>query len=71
MVLMKAPGSSFRLAQVAQVAGELASEDQSARVVLAHDPAAAVQGVFIQVAGGLQLAQVAQVAGKLASPSFR
>jgi len=34
-------------------------------VVLAQDPAAAVQGVPVQVAGGLHLAQRAQIPGQV------
>jgi len=49
------------LAQRAQVQGQVVRGDQGAGVVLAQHPAAAVQGVLVQVPGRLHLTQRAQV----------
>src|SRR2546421_69078 len=49
------------LAQRAQVDGQVAGGGQGVGVVLAQDGAAAVEGVLIQVPGGLYSAEFAQV----------
>ena len=49
---------------VAQVGGQVSGGGQGVGVVLAQDPALAVQGVLVQVAGGLHFAQLAQVDGE-------
>jgi hypothetical protein len=46
------------LAQAPQVGGEVARRAQGFGVVLAEHPAAAVQGVLVQLAGRLMLAQM-------------
>ena len=52
------------LAQLAQVDSQVASGVQGVRVILAQDPAAAVQGVLVQIPRGPHLAQLAQVVGQ-------
>src|SRR5262245_30026547 len=55
-----------RLAERAQVGGEVAGGGQGVGVVVAEDAAAPVQGVLVQVAGGLVVAERAQVGGEVA-----
>ena len=55
----------LHLAQVAQAVREVMRGCQGGGVVLAQDPAAAVQGVLGQVAGGPEIAQGAQVGGQV------
>src|SRR5215472_6810727 len=52
--------------QRAQVFGEVAGGPQSLGVVVAQDVAAAVEGVLVQVAGGLQVPELEQVGGEVA-----
>src|SRR5262249_5328627 len=59
------------LGQRAQVGGEIGGGGQRVGVVLAQDAAAAVEGVLVQVAGGLELAQRAQVGGQVAGGGQR
>src|SRR3974377_96648 len=62
---MRASGVIVPLGQGAQVGGQVFRGGQGVGVVLAQDPAAAVQGVLAQVAGGLQVAQRPQVGGQV------
>src|SRR5215472_12833105 len=53
------------LAQFAQVGGQVGGGGQGVGVVLAQHAAAAVEGVLVQVPGGLHVAQFAQVGGQV------
>jgi len=59
-------GASIGLLQQAQVGGEVAGGDQGVGVVGAQHPAVAVEGVLVQVAGGLHLPRRAQDIGGVA-----
>ena len=58
-------GAIICLAQLAQVGGQAGGGGQGVGVVVAQDAAAAVEGVVVQVAGGLDLAERAQVGGQV------
>jgi hypothetical protein len=59
VVSMAASGSSAALAENTQVKSQVTGGGQGVGVILAQDLALAVQGVLVQVAGGLHLAQLA------------
>ena len=60
VLVMAASGVLVRLAEGAQVGGQVVGGGQGGGVILAEDPAATAQGVLSQVAGGLHLLDGAQ-----------